>query len=262
MVDEPMREALAPLMAASHQHEQTLRGYYRSKLFSLQDGLSPFVSAAGPIFSLMDRFSMAKQLPPLERVMVHLEHELKAFQSRLLSMEVSPFHQAMAYYLLSATVDELLVRHYLRLYGRAPVFKAFTPVTLDSEQHPVNFFSILALLQSQPYEYLSLLELAYYCLMAGYEGEFHGRADARLVLESRIDEIFHLIMSIRQPQDLPWLSSASPVIPTETSYRAVAWMGGALMIVVWICFYASQYFLDEKANQLRFAPSFVTHLDE
>jgi type VI secretion system protein ImpK len=262
MADEQMVAALLPSISSSGSMESQGRGYYRSKLFSVHDELSPFVSAASPLFSLLDRFVVAENLPPIERVMINLDHELKAFHSRLLSQPYSEMQNALAYYLLAATVDEVLARSYLRLFGRAPAFKAFTPATYTEEEPGTKFFSILMVLKSRPFEHLPLLELAYYCLMAGFEGEQHGRADGRQVLEAEIDGIFRLITQYRQQTQLVLFERPKAMPTALQPYRRLAGAGMGMVCLFVFCIFLSQFFLEHQANRLRFTPTFITALDE
>lgn len=262
MSDEQVVAALIPCLPSSGSTDIQARGYYRSKLFSVHDELSPFVSAASPLFSLLDRFVVAENLPPIERVMLNLDHELKAFHSRLLSQPYSEMQNALAYYLIAATVDEVLARSYLRLFGRAPIFKAFTPATYSDEEPGTKFFSILNMLKARPFEHLPLLELAYYCLMAGFEGEQHGRADGRQVLEAEIDTLFRLIAQYRQQAQLALFERTNTTPETINPYRPLAGVAIGMMALLFSCYFLSQFFLEHQANRLRFAPTFITTLDE
>lgn len=239
------------------------RAYYRSKLFSIHSEDSPFVSAASPIFSLLDRFVVATTLPPIERVIANLEHELKAFHSRLLSLAYSETQNAMAYYLLTATIDEVLARSYLRLYGRAVPFQAFTPASYSDEVPGSRFFSIVRFLKKDPMANLVLLELTYYCLMAGFEGEQQGRVDGRQVLEAEIDSLFHIIEQYRhQPEVLLFHHKPKLTPITPKPYKSFLTIGAGMFMVLCICYYLSQLFLEHQAKTLRFAQTFLTTLDE
>lgn len=236
--------------------------YYRSKLFSIHDPLSPFVSAASPIFSLLDRFSVAKRLPPLLQVLTDMDHELKAFHSRLLSqMEVGNQH-ALAYYMLAMTVDEVLARSYLRLNQNVQ-FKAFTPLFYAEEEPGTQFFVLLQDLKKNPIENLALLELMYYCLMAGFEGKYQGKVDGRQALEAEIDALFRLIEPYRQA-DKPILLEVAHTAPllVKKPYKKVLAFSLIMLGVVFSLYAMSYTFLKDKANKLRFMPTFITNLDE
>ncbi|MCX7115893.1 MAG: type IVB secretion system protein IcmH/DotU [Gammaproteobacteria bacterium] len=261
MADENVIASLLPLVTST-QSEPGSRGYYRSKLFSVQDALSPFVSAANPIFSLLDRFSAASFLPAVDKVRVNIEHELRAYHSRLQSQPHSETQNAIAYYLLCVTIDEVLVRSYLRLYQRAPVFKAFTPASYSEEEPGEKFFSLLSHLKKRPFDHLPLLELAYYCLMAGFEGKQHQRPDGRQRLEDEIDELFRLIQQYRQEVRRTLFEQVKGLSPIVKPYKQLIIIGCCLLVSLWVAFDLSQFFLERQAKKIRFAPTFITTLDE
>ena len=59
--------------------------------------------------------------------------------------------------------------------------------------HKGIFFGIVTYIKQRPNQYLDLLELAYYCLITGFEGEQHGKADGRQTLDNLIEELYQLI---------------------------------------------------------------------
>ncbi|WP_347252362.1 type IVB secretion system protein IcmH/DotU, partial [Legionella sp.] len=59
------------------------QGYYRSKLFIAPFTTNPLVAAAGPILSLVERLYVTPSLPPIHSIRENIEHELRAFHSRL-----------------------------------------------------------------------------------------------------------------------------------------------------------------------------------
>jgi type VI secretion system protein ImpK len=195
-------------------------------------------------------------------VMVNLEHELRAYHCRLLSQPHSETQTAIASYLLCVTMDEVLARSYLRLYGRVVAFKAFTPVSDSDEPPGAKFFSILNYFKARPFENLPLLELAYYCLMAGFEGEQHGRPDGRQVLEAEIDELFRIIQQFRQEVRTALFDKVK-VLPIQPKpYKRLAVIGLCLIALLFVSYDLSQQLLEHQAKKLRFAPAFITTLDE
>lgn len=240
----------------------TSSGYYRSKLFSVHDSLSPFVSAAGPIFSLLDRLGVAKALPPIEKALANIDHELKAYYSQLQCQAYPQAQSTIAYYFVCVTIDELLARAYLRFYQRPPAFQAFTPVFYGDEVPGKKFFSLLTYLEQHPAEQLPLLELGYYCLMAGFEGEHHGKPDGRQILEAKIDELFRLIQPYRQSVSLNLFDKAKVVENLPTPYKRYIMVGLTLALLLVLFFDLSRVFLDYSAKKIRFAPAFMIAMDE
>lgn len=168
-------------------------GYYRSKLLIAPFMTNPLIAAAGPLFSLLERVAVAAALPPLSSIRDNIEHELSAFHSYLKEKGQDDEQDMVAHYLICATTDEILGKNYLRLYGKMTSFQAFTPLSLDEVLPRERFFDIVARLKEHPHQYLHLLEFAYYCLITGFEGKYHGRVDGRQILDTMIEELYQLI---------------------------------------------------------------------
>ena len=119
------------------------KGYFRSKLFVTSSTTNPLVAAASPLLSLMERLSLSPTLPKIDDIRDNIEHELCAFHSRLAGQQYASEFIVIADYLLSATVDELLGKNYLRLYNEPAEFKSFTPASLDNIEPQSRFFEII-----------------------------------------------------------------------------------------------------------------------
>ncbi|VEB32979.1 IcmH (DotU) [Legionella pneumophila] len=92
-------------------------GYYRSKLFIAPFSTNVLVAAAGPILSLLERLCLSPSLPPVEDIRENIQHELRAFHSKLDASKYPLDIISIAQYLLSATIDEILGKSYLRVYN-------------------------------------------------------------------------------------------------------------------------------------------------
>jgi type IV/VI secretion system ImpK/VasF family protein len=179
-------------------------GYFRSKLFVTTSTSNPVMAAASPLLSLMDRLGLSPTLPALDSIRDNIEHELRAFHSRLTTHAYTHEFSVIALYLLSATIDELLSKNYTRLFNEPATFKAFTPPSQDGIGAEHRFFDIVERIKQHTNQYLDILELAYYCLIMGFEGELHIRADGRQTLDNLIEELHQLIQShrVHQPYQL------------------------------------------------------------
>ena len=133
--------------------------YFRSKLFVTNAFTNPLIAAASPMISLLERINIAVKLPTIDQLQESLAHERMAFYSRLQAHHYSNEFFSIANYLLSATIDELLGKNYLRLYGQIEPFKAFTPITVDNIKPEEHFFNIITQLLLEPEQCLDLLEL-------------------------------------------------------------------------------------------------------
>ena len=95
-------------LSLSGNFHEIANGHYRSKLFTTTSTTNKFVSAAGPIFSLLERLHTSATLPSIAILRENIEHELRAFLSNINSINHTSELDAIAYYLLCATIDELL----------------------------------------------------------------------------------------------------------------------------------------------------------
>lgn len=111
---------------------------------------------------------------------------------------------AIAHYLMSATIDELIGKNYMRVYQINAEFKAFTPLTSDDAQPQYRFFEILNYIKERPTQYLDLIELVYFLLIVGFEGHYHLKAEGRQVLDNYIEDLYQIIQQNRfnQPRRL------------------------------------------------------------
>lgn len=230
-------------------------GYYRSKLFIASFSKNSLVAAAGPILSLLERLCVALTLPPINELRKNIEHELQAFHSRLNEQAYVGELDALAYYLLCATIDEILGKNYLRLYGKAVNFQAFTPSShLDEIGPEKQFFNIVNFIKEEPNQYLDLIELAYYCLITGFEGEQHGRTEGRQLLDNLIEELYQLIKKHRVNKFHRLFQKNKHLeIPTAKSYKSII-LGSLLTVVVISCTcFISHHLLTNKVNAIQLA---------
>ncbi|MCR9192975.1 MAG: type IVB secretion system protein IcmH/DotU [Gammaproteobacteria bacterium] len=229
---------------------QTPTGYFRSKLFSSNAASNPLVAAASPLLSLLERLCVSQTLPSIEHFRENIEHELFAFHSRLIHQQYTEDTIAIGHYLLSATIDELLGKNYVRLYGQVSEFKAFTPSNAQDTGPETQFFIIVKHLKECGHHFLDLVELAYYCLIAGFEGEHHRRADGRQILENLIEDLHKLIQSHRVHQ--PQLLFKEPVQHNHTPKNHRPLIGAiVLSLSLIVALYAgSQQLLNHQAKHL------------
>ena len=230
---------------------QTERGYYRSKLFMTASTTNPLVAAAGPLLSLIERLSTSQTLPPIGVIRENIDHELNAFQSRLKSMHYADEFGVIAHYLLSVTLDELLGKNYVRLYGEIASFHAFTPLTQDEMTPPQRFFKIIDHIKERATQYIDLLELAYYCLISGFEGEFHLRADGRLALDNLIQTLYDTIEQNRVHKPLRLFKEPRNQTTQEPINKKPLFKASLLACLTLITMYGlSQTWIEHKAKIL------------
>jgi type IV/VI secretion system ImpK/VasF family protein len=261
MAAEPISTALVNRLSLPGK-QVVPKGYYRSKLFIAPFMTNKLVAAAGPLLSLLERLGVSPTLPPIEHIRENIDHELAAFHSRLETNAHTEDAHAMAHYLLCATIDELLGKSYLRLYGQIAEFKAFTSLSLDDIGPEQRFFDIVSYIKERPNQYLDLIELGYYCLIAGFEGVQHGKTDGRQELDNLLEELFQLIQQYRA-SPIPRLFKASkPQDITKTTnykpYFAFAVVSVCLLVSTYIISYA---LLEEKVKNVPIGQSIIAKLD-
>ena len=230
--------------------EQT---YYRSKLFTQPSTTNPLLAAANPLFSILERFSSTQSMPPVQIMRDNIAHEWHAFRSSLSSLKYLHECIVVAEYLMSSTLDELLGKTYLRIEGKPVEFIAFTPSSAHEGNARSHFFELIQHMKERANQYLDLLELAYYCLISGYEGEYHAKADGRQALDNLIQELYELILRHRAPKPIKLFKEPPQIIqaPTPMISIRLPWKPTAIALVCLVALYlAGQYALDQQAKTL------------
>lgn len=249
MTSIPYPPALIGQFALETRKSQ-LEGYYRSKLFVLSSSGNPLIAAAGPVFSLLERLGLSTTLPHIKTLRHNIEHELHAFQSRLVRKSYAEELIFIAHYLLCATVDELIGKSYLRVHGKPVEFVAFTPLSSENQGPQRYFFDIVDLLKDKTNQYLDLLELAYYCLITGFEGEKHVLTDGRQALENLIEELHQLINQYRvHKPNYPFKEKILP-LPVRVNHKPIAIATLMTLGVILVVCYLSHARLEHKAHNM------------
>lgn len=238
------------------------QGYYRSKLFIAPFTTNPLVAAAGPLLSLLERLYVTPSLPPINSIRNNIEHELYAFHSRINSKAYTEEFDAIAHYLLCATIDELVGKNYLRLFGKAAEFQAFTPSSHDDKGPEGRFFDIVNYIKQRPNQYLDLLELAYYCLITGFEGEQHGRADGRQVLDNLIEELYQLIKQYRVNKSYRLFNDPKVVENFPKNRKPPLAITLIAIGILVASYFASQVLLEKQAKTVQIGHTVTAKLDD
>ncbi len=227
-------------------------GYYRSKLFINATTGNPLIAAASPVFSLLERLGLSSTLPPVDSIRSKIEHELHAFQSRLIRKNYAEELATIAHYLLCSTIDELIGKSYLRVHGTPTEFVAFTPPSADNQGPQKLFFDIVLHLKEKTNQYLDLIELAYYCLITGFEGEKHIQTDGRQVLENLIEELYQLINSHRVYRPTKPLKEKIAPLPQDKRSKSFVLAAAITLGVMFGVGYLSHIWLEHKAHAILF----------
>lgn len=238
------------------------QGYYRSKLFIAPFSANSLVGAAGPLLSLLERLCLSQSLPPVENIRDNIEHELLAFHSKLNASQYPEHLIGLSHYLMSATIDEVLGKSYMRVYNNITAeFKAFTPLTRDNAQPQVRFFEILDYVKERPNQYLDLIELIYFFLIAGFEGQYHLKADGRQTLDNYIEDLYQIIQQHRfnKPHRL-FNENPLPKVVKKNYKTAIATVVIATAVIV-LAFFTSHILLENKAKNVLFGHTQLALLD-
>lgn len=260
MTTEPYPASLVSRLALKNTRLPS-QGYYRSKLYSVSLSTNNLVTAAGPLLSLLERLCLSPSLPPIENIRENIEHELRAFHSQLDASKYSSDLITIAHYLLSATIDELLGKNYLRVYNLAPEFQSFTPLTLDGVQPQQRFFELLNYIKERPNQYLDLIELIYFCLIVGFEGEYHVKADGRQVLDNLIEDLYQIIQQYRFNKPYRLFNKNSLPKTIKRNYKTGMTATLIAVALVFCAFFTSHLLLEHKAKTVLFGHNELAKLD-
>lgn len=226
-------------------------GYYTSKLITVPDSANPLVDSATPILTLLERLSISPTLPVIDDLRDNIAHELKAFHSRLFEQKYPEEQIIIASYMLTATIDELVGKNYLRVEKEPAEFKSFTPSSFDDIGPEERFFEIITHLKERSNQYLDLIELGYYCVATGFEGKHHLLADGRQALDNLLEDLFQLIKTHRVNKPIRLFKQvAAPQSSPQKSNMHLYALGAAGIIIISAIYYLSNNSLDNKAHHL------------
>ncbi len=260
MPAEPYSASLVSRLAVPGNH-RIPQGYYRSKLFINSSTTNPLVAAAGPLLSLLERLCVSPTLPPIHSIRDNIEHELYAFHSRLAGQNYADEFVVIACYLLSATIDELLGKNYLRLHGQPAEFKAFTPSSHDDIGPQRRFFDIINHIKERTNQYLDMLELAYYCLIAGFEGEQHLCTNGRQILDNLIEELYQLIQQNRANKPHRLFKEKTAPIPEPTNHKPIIIATFLALSTLISIYFTSHTLLEHKAKTVLLGNTILANMD-
>lgn len=260
MLAEPYSASLVSRLAVPGSL-RVPQGYFRSKLFINSSTTNPLVAAAGPLFSLLERLSVSPTLPPIKHIRDNIEHEMQAFRCRSSGQKYADEFVVIACYLLSATIDELLGKNYIRLYGQPAEFKAFTPSSHDDIGPQRRFFDIIHYIKQRTNQYLDLLELAYYCLIAGFEGEQHLRSDGRQNLDNLIEELYQLIQDNRANKPHRLFKEPVKNLPESWDKKPIIMASLIAISALISTYFISHALLESKAKTLLLGHTSLVNMD-
>ncbi|WP_367606350.1 type IVB secretion system protein IcmH/DotU [Legionella sp. W05-934-2] len=228
--------------------------YFRSRLYTAPYSSNPLLAAASPLFSLLDRLALSYTLPPIAQLREDFRYELQAYQSRIQEKNQENANHSIAYYLLTATIDELIARNYYRIFHQPVSFHAFSPIGRGEEPPSSQFFRVVDKIQHQPSQYLDIIEIAYFCLLAGFEGKFHDQVDSRQQIDNLCESLYQLIRQHRGHQKSLGKHSHQTNDKPMMSNRPLPIAVGLSAAVLASTFYFCHTHLNHKVENLAFSP--------
>lgn len=216
--------------------------YYRSQLYTSSIGVNPLVTAAHPLFSIIERVKLSGKKTDFTHFYTNLDHEMKAFESRAQGANYDKETIFISRYLISATLDEILLEA-----QPFQLFKQLMPASKTKHTPDEHFFYILDKIIDKPNHYLDLLELIYFCLSIGFQGKYRQKEHERL--QEIAEQLYDTISPLRQQTQKNLFPE--PVIedePINTRWQKLSI--GLLILTVVMAYFLSNMWLDHKADQL------------
>ncbi len=233
----------------------TGRTHYRSKLYTSKIGVNPLVTAAHPLFSILERINLSEKPPELNALQDNLSHELNAFMTKVSTSEHMNETVSVARYLLCATIDEVIDK----AYHKDPVSSQIIDVNENSDGHTIqesstaisadkHFFQILDKAMSKPDFYLDLIELTYFCIITGFEGKYRTDPNGKQDLENLLDSLYQIILAQKPP------TPEKLFVQSNTARRFISvksfpwkWFVAGLIGIIVTGYFLVSYELNQKA---------------
>ena len=155
-------------------------------------GSNPLVTAANPILNLVPQLRATAYHPNPTALRDYLIDEIKAFESRARQAGVGNETIVGARYCLCTVLDETAAQ---TPWGGSGSWSHHSLlVTFHNETSGgQKFFQLLSKLAENPQQHKDLLELMYYCLALGFEGQFRVIDNGRAQLETLKQRLLHII---------------------------------------------------------------------
>lgn len=245
------------------QDTQASRTHYRSKLYTSKTGVNPLVSAANPIFSILERINLSEKLPELIHLQENLSHELQAFMTNASTSEHMKEILLVARYMLCATIDEVIDKAYhknkednsetIRIIELNPSSEV-TAISSD-----IHFFQILDNAMTKPDFYLDVIELTYFCIITGFEGKYRTDPNGKQSLENLLDRLYQVIQEHKPPtaEKLFILTASSRRFASIKSFPW-KWFASIITSVLVVSYLLISYQLNQHASHL-LQSSFLTN---
>lgn len=214
--------------------------YFRSKAYSVEQGVNPLVAAAAPIFTFVSQSRRLQQDTDLVQLQQNLYHEISAFESHARNKNYRSQHVLAARFALCAFIDEALSRCH-QLGTDKWNEHALLPLFHGENDGKREFYVILEHASGDPKRAIDLLELLYLCLSLGFEGQYANNEQGTIIRENIVNNLYQTIRDVRGDinksikvaaeaqnivQKTPWLKNLSFTLALTLVLTTVTWGAG------------------------------------
>lgn len=178
-----------PVSRAPLSHPQS---YYRSKVYTANQGINPLIASASPLFTLAAKLRESESYTDINGLYQQLTHEIRAFENNAQAQNYRSDIILVARYVLCALLDEIIANTSWGKISNWDRHKLL--ITFHNEAHgDERFFVILDRISEDTAVHIDLLEFLYLCLNFGYEGKYRYQENGKAMLEAIIDRLFERI---------------------------------------------------------------------
>lgn len=165
-------------------------GYYRSRIFSLNNSINPLIAASTPLFLIAEKLKNYNFAITHSKLLQDLTHEIKAFENKSQVQGIRTSSIFTARTALCLMLDEIISE---TSWGKENNWSKHLLTNLQHNSQQKSFFEILNTLLETPAENLQLLELFYLILSFGYEGDYHYQANKQAELIKYRNDLYGII---------------------------------------------------------------------
>ncbi|WP_447753482.1 type IVB secretion system protein IcmH/DotU [Pseudomonas nicosulfuronedens] len=210
----PFGDSSAPGAAATSNARQGQHAAQRAES-ELGDAGNPLLAAANPLLNLAPQIRLLTQHPDPDALHRQLVEEIRRFERQAQSLNIRTEEIIAARYCLCTVLDESAA---LTPWGSGTWAARSLLVTFHNEAWGgEKFFQLLSRLAADPQQHRNLLELQYYCLCLGFEGQYRIMEHGHSALETLKQRLLAILQGKRAAAD-------SELSPHWRS--AVAYAGG------------------------------------
>lgn len=237
--------------------------YFRSKAYSVEQGVNPLVAAAAPIFTFVSQCRRLQPETDLVQLQQNLYHEISAFESHARNKNYRSQHVLAARFALCAFLDEALSRVH-QIGGEKWHQHALLPLFHGENDGKREFYVILEHATGSPTTAIDLLELLYVCLSLGFEGQYSQNDQGVIIRENIVNNLYQTIREVRGDINKSIKVPADPQQETrQTSWYKNVSLTLFLTLVFSLATFGTGYFvLQHKSGKLAQIISGLTHAPE